>query len=1263
MRRFVVGGLILLLGLCQAAFATDYELTVDASSQSVLKEKTITIYEQFDLIKPGDRIVSLSFGQLPVPSMSCKVYPGAGSSSTVLTQRGDLANFGGEIRLGSGNPGPKAFAGALLVHVVPVPTDTRKSVIIRKVGGFFETYPIVWIIIGAGILVGIGIAYYRLNVQPAGAAPVYGKRAYEENIRDVKARLERIMEAQEALVAKPPVLRAFRKQIERFDKRLDHLESTTSSNQQTASSTAANLNALHKELDNLAAHERQARHALDQLAEAMGTKSEDHTHAISALREETRKETARLESLAAGLATQLSEQSQRNESQSRSLGAEIARLQQMLAEADQHIADLQVAMSQADQGQESRASEVARQVASLTRRVESIVPEATGALSPHFDEVKSGLNAVHNQTAEARKLLSEQVNNVNLQLSNLTPVADGVSEVAGKLEQIQASLGSVADNVSSGNTRAAEFQKGVGEALSGTLRESLGQLQSDLAKLQSEAAGSQAAAEKTGDQLSALAKDIEALRGGALTKSHLEPLQDLPKLVARLGVTFEETTKKLVDAGMSRKDIEAVLNAHEKLGALPGELSLTLQKTMEQKLATLVAQSLTVKKGKDSDISDQSASILSEVANQLLVEIEHQKSLETAFGELRAKLESVPESIVRLEERLATANASAKDGHSPGLSALLDDVKAKLDAIPEKLELLARSAEAQPAQNPSVEVVAFLEEARNAAKGVPDKLDQLDLRFQDVSAKWEHANQRLEHAISQIHALPAQQSVEKPVEPTPALKPEKPEKSKETVFELVETTRHPVEVQPDVPAESLAPPKGASTHVLSVDFDESFGAEQVEPNVAGPAAKVEAKPAVEPPLAAETLVEAVKAEVAKEELTQEILLPKAEAVEIRIEKPKSGTQLWDLAGGPAGDWQVVSGQDLALHPDRANAVKPMTPTETPGIEYEIGAMLYAEKRVIYAHGDSIRAFWPGGSEKSLMLSHAVPNETWRLLKLKNTLFCAMESGVESVDLGTWSRGASFQGVYRQQCVTNTAWAGVKEVKSGLGIEFRDPAGEIVGKVHEFPADFGECIAIVSDGKNVFVANGAGKTLQATPQKLAVFTEGAGNSLLHLTLTKFGPVGVFSSEKGLELARFDANGAIAKSGGCGTKEISGNLAVLGQRIYFYDAAEEGLFACDLESMLISGPTTLANVQRLRRMIALDAGKTQSLLVAGCDSGGKLGSVFLLDTVSGEQLTLCSTNQPHVEAIFADCNPVVATSSSYQNIIRVFQPYVAESSAAA
>ncbi len=372
---------------------------------------------------------------------------------------------------------------------------------------------------------------------------------------------------------------------------------------------------------------------------------------------------------------------------------------------------------------------------------------------------------------------------------------------------------------------------------------------------------------------------------------------------------------------------------------------------------------------------------------------------------------------------------------------------------------------------------------------------------------------------------------------------------------------------------------------------------------------------------------------------------------------------WAFAGGIKGNWQASSSRSLKPHPDPALAIRPMTPTETPGIEYEIGAMLYTGKRVVYAHGDSIRAFWPGESERSLLLSHAVPDELWRLLMLKETLFCVQENRVETIDLGNWTRAAAFTGTYTNQCATNELWAGIRKGKPSPILEFRDPSGELVGEPIPLPPTFNANVFMVSDGEVIFVAGEHGEVLKVSPEAGAPFCKTLEGTLAHFAMTSHGPVALSVCEDGILITKFDEVGKAVHTTKTKASEISGNVAVLGNELFFFDAGAGVLCAWDLPSMKELEAMDLKGVERVRRMIALEAGSVRSLLIAGCDSAGKLGSVFLLNPETDAHLTLCSTNQPNVEAIFADGCPVVATSSSYQNIIRVFQPYVAAKSKAA
>jgi hypothetical protein len=283
--------------------------------------------------------------------------------------------------------------------------------------------------------------------------------------------------------------------------------------------------------------------------------------------------------------------------------------------------------------------------------------------------------------------------------------------------------------------------------------------------------------------------------------------------------------------------------------------------------------------------------------------------------------------------------------------------------------------------------------------------------------------------------------------------------------------------------------------------------------------------------------------------------------------------------------------------------------------------------------------------------------------LGETLFCAQENRVETIDLANWSRSAAFAGVYTNQCATKEYWVGIRKGKPGSVLEFRDSAGELVGDLIPLPPSFTGGFYLVSDGEAAYVAGSHGEVLKATPSEVQAFCKVTAGGISNFVLTENGPVALSLGPENLLVTKFDLKGKAAATLELPASELSGNVAVLGDRLFVFDAGARALCSCDLATMKVLAPVDLGNVERMRRMIALNAGSIQSLLIAGCDSGGKLGSVFLLDPATNAHLTLCSTNQPCVEAIFADGCPVVATSSSYQNIIRVFQPFVAVKSKAA
>ncbi|HEY3781130.1 MAG TPA: hypothetical protein VGL56_08620 [Fimbriimonadaceae bacterium] len=1170
MRRFVVCGLLLLVGFIQCAFATDYELTVDTSAKNLTSHGTVTIYEPFGLIKPGDHVVKILAGPIPKPAMSCRVLFSAGQGSTILASKGSIRSFPGEIRLGQGTPGGSTLQAALLMHVGPSAGEAEKAGLLKDSWDYISGHPLVWIGLGLLGLLIIGIMLLRMGNQPAGVPPTYGKKAYEENVREVKTKLERIMEAQEYLVKKPPVLRSFSKQIDRFDKRLDKLEVTSVSSQQALSVIASSVVELQKSLEQLITHHEESQSSVDSLKAGLANQAEEQKRAAAALRQDLKEQTSQTAELTKGLNDKIAGYAQKLDTIGAGLREELTVLKNKVIESEGVGKELAAAAIATEKANIQRSEEIAKRVAGLATSLEG-----------------------------------------------LSPLPANVSELHGKAANLKAEMASLGQKITESTNEFADFKRTSVLAYAGTedkiseLRTALGEISTELSKISPELETARMASEGNAGDFADLKKRLDTLSDSAATRKQLASLEAIPDAIALLKSNLEGVDARLSSVGLSKEDQHKILQAHEKLSTLPGEVSQTLQRVLEQKLTGLLAQSMTAKKGKDSEgsgVSDRGAAALSEVANHLIAEIEQQKNLENVLADVKKRLDLLPDALQKIETQISL---SATNNAAP-----------------------------QPIAFPMEEIRTLFEKTEEVVRTVPDRFDALEKRFESNAEQLRDTSERLGETIHLVKSLELKASQDPAPSPVPVVQITTPQPVKE----------EPVEAIKAEPARAEEPVAKELVEAIS--------------NVA----EQEAALAVVPTAAAEELLLPVEPEVTKSPeliLESESLRPAPKAKRTAV--PLDACEWVSSGANLRGTWSTSTSGSIELVQDTEKAMRPLTPTETPGIEYEIGAMLFAQDKIVYAHGDSIRAFWPGQNERSILLSHMVPTDPWRLLLLGQRLFCVQEKRVEILDLGTWSRSSFFVGEYLNQCGLGSIWAGVKSGSTTF-LELRDFYGEPVGSPYDLGKDFKESLPMVSDGEYLYLANLSGEVIRANrsgSDKFANVGDGKTSKVTHFILSSRGPVGIVAKQNSVTIKLLSQDGTVAQSAVYETTQISGNVVEIAGQLHFYDADKSTVVSCDLESMKVEEGAKLQNVDRMRRMVGFSTENKEMLLIAGSDAGGKLGTVFLLDPESHQQVFLCSTNQPHVDAIFAGGRPVVATSSSYQNIIRVFQPFVSsdESSQAA
>lgn len=382
----------------------------------------------------------------------------------------------------------------------------------------------------------------------------------------------------------------------------------------------------------------------------------------------------------------------------------------------------------------------------------------------------------------------------------------------------------------------------------------------------------------------------------------------------------------------------------------------------------------------------------------------------------------------------------------------------------------------------------------------------------------------------------------------------------------------------------------------------------------------------------------------------------AEPAYLQSIEEESAPSEWSSAGGSgSGTWSSELEQEYTLLLTEGS-IQAVCPAETPGIEHPVGAMVYHRGKVIYAHGDHVRGFWPGKNPRSVALSHPTPQDPWRLLILKDRLFCVADASVDVVDLNAWTRNATFAGHYSAQCAAGDLWCGLKADSPAL--EFRDALGISLSPTIPLPEGYSSDVELLSDGNVVYAVAKTGRVCRidtAQAVEIGNFELSDLFSLEHAFLTETGVVALVSGPAGISIRQMGWNGRHRIVANSDVKYLSGNVAAIDHLVYFFDAERSELVVCDTRKNLLLDAISLPDVEILRRLIGLKAGANRFLLIAGSDGNGLHGSVFLLDPRTEKHVLLCSTNQPHVDAILAGDKPVVATSNSFQNIIRIFEPF--------
>jgi predicted nucleic acid-binding Zn-ribbon protein len=628
-------------------------------------------------------------------------------------------------------------------------------------------------------------------------------------------------------------------------------------------------------------------------------------------------------------------------------------------------------------------------------------------------------------------------------------------------------------------------------------------------------------------------------------------------------------------------------------------------------------------------------------------------SLGDRVGSLDARLAPINERGEKLAESFHGLQSRFEEA-ALGLAKQVDTLEGRLQQIQTEGSKLANLPEvANALHGNTAELAAHVRSAEGGLKNLGEELAKLqeallnDSKHSDTLADeltqrleaWEGALAEVSSKVEDLRT-PDEGEEDEQAEVRPAKKSHRAAKAKKNSVEVEET---PPEAEEPAPAVQQAKPQPVAPPPMINDV---WGREPLmfleETSVAPqPAAEAENREQASEPVA-------IAQPVAE--------LEEEEEEEIILERSKAGR--WgQLAGSSERLWSVKMPAHKPL-PALKGPIRPLTPIETPSIDHQIGSLICTGQGAAYAHGDTLRCFWPGSEERDVMLQSPMPNDLWRVMLFGGHIYCVAERQVEIIHTSTWTMSAFFQGDYLNQAHTDQYWAGLMVWGDQLAVDFRDSLGNHVNSPREIEASANEPFHFAASGNSVYVGTRSGSLFRVDPNEaVQLCRPSEDHKLLSISITKAGILAMIQSQKGVAARLISRDGHLLKEADLGCQVMAHAPVVMGDKAYIFDDSIGEMITFSLKNLQVSTRTTLDSVLGVARMLGLSCGKTHMIAFLATDDRGQCTRAFVLDPKSGHEMTLCPINHPRAEMVAGDGHLVIATSSAYQNTIQVFNPFEA------
>ncbi len=366
-------------------------------------------------------------------------------------------------------------------------------------------------------------------------------------------------------------------------------------------------------------------------------------------------------------------------------------------------------------------------------------------------------------------------------------------------------------------------------------------------------------------------------------------------------------------------------------------------------------------------------------------------------------------------------------------------------------------------------------------------------------------------------------------------------------------------------------------------------------------------------------------------------------------------KVWTMIGGSQSRRWSASIERTVLVEASDTPLAALTPVSNPGTEHKMGGLLYMHKKVLYGHGRTLKGTWPGRGESSVQLQEPLPADSWRIAALDGHAFCVEEDQVELVNLSTWNVVSRFSGTYVDQICTQTHWAGLTSSMNQLYLDYRNLLGRQLGEPVKVPIKPDQYKAMASEGERVFVGAKDGKVYRVLLGEVKELTPGEKDAeLISLSTIKSSLVALIRLKDYDVVRIYGFDGRLQKQLSLGFSHGFDHPVIIGDRMYLADIANRKLVTCSLRKPEITGTVELPGDQ-ISAFCGVFNGEQHALVLAIAEKDRAGETVLMIDPRTGASLVVSELADRQVQVIAADSRIVVSSTSSHQNMIRVFDPF--------